>query len=72
MRTREVTISIKVTEEEALRAHALADATDESIGRWLRRVIAREYLHFFGDAPPPAKKTRMGRPRTKTSAKAAR
>jgi hypothetical protein len=60
---RPCTLSIKMTPEENLRAHALADAVDDSVGRYLRRLIAREYERLFGDAPPPAVKTRMGRPR---------
>jgi hypothetical protein len=62
---RECTLSIKLTRDENLRAHALADAGDESVGRYLRRLIAREYERVYGDAPPPYVKTRMGRPRTK-------
>ena len=65
MRTREVTVSVKMTEVEQLRAHALADAGDESIGRWLRRLVNVEYERRFGEASPPPKKTRMGRPRAK-------
>ena len=66
MQTRDKTLSLKMTDDELLRAHALADQTDESIGRYLRRLMAREYARLFGDAPPPAKVTRMGRPRNAT------
>jgi hypothetical protein len=64
MKKRDVTLSVKLTEQENLMAHALADLSDEGVGRYLRRVIAREYDRAFGDAPPPVVKTRMGRPRT--------
>ncbi len=69
MKTRDITISIKVTAEEALRAHALADLSDESVGRFLRRIVNDEYQRRYGDAPPPAKKTKMGRPRARGGAK---
>ena len=52
-----------MTDEEILQAHALADLTDDSIGRYVRRLLAREYARLFGDAPPPVVPTRMGRPR---------
>jgi hypothetical protein len=64
MKQRSYTLSIKLSEEENLRAHAIADAADESIGRFLRRVICREYERAFGDMPAPRVPTRMGRPRT--------
>lgn len=57
------TLSLKLTDEELLQAHALADHTDESVGRYVRRLIAREYARLFGDAPAPKVPTRMGRPR---------
>ncbi len=67
MKQRECTLSVKLTREENLRAHALADAVDDSVGRYLRRLIAREYARLFGDAPAPKVKTRMGRPRKATT-----
>ena len=67
MKQREVTVSIRMTGVEQLRAHALADAGDESIGRWLRRLVNIEYERRFGQAAPPPKKTRMGRPRGSVS-----
>lgn len=72
MQTRDKTLSMKLSDLELLQAHALADQTDESVGRYLRRLIAREYARLFGDAPPPAKITRMGRPRTAASPTSAR
>jgi hypothetical protein len=65
MTSRERTVSIKMTEEERRRAHALADAGDESIGRWLRRLVNVEYERRFGQAPAPEAKARIGRPRHK-------
>lgn len=47
-----------MTDTELRRAHALADAGDESIGRYLRRVVNVDYERRFGDAPPPAAKLR--------------
>jgi hypothetical protein len=64
MQSRDKTLSMKLSSEELLMAHACADQTDESVGRFMRRLIAREYARLFGDAPPPAKVTRMGRPRS--------
>ncbi len=62
MTTREKTVSIKMTEEERRRAHAMANAGDESIGRWLRRLVNVEYERRFGQQPAPAATSRMGRP----------
>jgi hypothetical protein len=70
MNPRHRTLSLKMTDDEVLQAHALADHSDDSVGRYLRRLVAREYARLFGDVPPPAVKTRMGRPR-KAPAKAA-
>lgn len=63
MLTRERTLTVMLTEEERRRAHALADAGDESIGRWLRRVVNGEYERRFGDAPAPAATARVGSPK---------
>lgn len=63
MRERTRTLSLKMTDEEILAAHALADLADDSVGRYVRRLLAREYARLFGDAPPPVVPTRMGRPR---------
>jgi hypothetical protein len=54
------TLSIKMAEVELQQAHACADATDESVGRWVRRLIAREYERLFGNATPPKVKFRRG------------
>lgn len=58
------TLTIKVSEDELHMAHALADAGDESIGRYLRRVVASDYARRFGDAPPPKAKLKTGPRRT--------
>lgn len=63
MNPRQRTLTVKMNDDEVLQAHALADHADDSVGRYLRRLLAREYARLFGDAPPPAVKTRMGRPR---------
>lgn len=65
MNPRQKTLSVKLSETELLRAHALADAGDESIGRYIRRVINADYERRFGDAPPPAAKLKPG-PGTRT------
>ena len=69
MQPRPRTLSLKMTDEEILKAHALADASDESVGRFVRQLLAREYLKHFGQQPPPEVPTRMGRPRAKASTK---
>lgn len=60
MTERTKTLTIKVSEDELYRAHAIADAGDESIGRYVRRVIAHDYERRFGDAPPPKAKLKPG------------
>ena len=75
MMARPRTLSLKLTDEEILQAHALADLSDESVGRYVRQLLAREYARAFGAKRPPVVKTRMGRPRTKartTTKRAAR
>jgi hypothetical protein len=49
-----------MTDTELDRAHALAAAGDESIGRYLRRVVNADYERRFGDAPPPKAKRKPG------------
>ena len=53
-----------MTDTELDRAHAIAAAGDESIGRYLRRVVNGDYERRFGDAPPPKVKRKPG-PRAK-------
>jgi hypothetical protein len=61
MTLRPRTLTIKLSDSELAKAHALARAGDESIGRYLRRVITNDYERRFGDAPPPAPKLRGAR-----------
>jgi hypothetical protein len=65
MTNRERTLSVKMTDTELDRAHALAAAGDESIGRYLRRVVNADYERRFGDAPPPKAKRKPGPRATK-------
>ena len=58
------TLTIKLSEDELHMAHAIADA--ESIGRYVRRVIAHDYKNRYGEAPPPKAKLRPG-PGTKST-----
>ena len=60
MTERHRTLTVKMTDTELLRAHALADAGDESVGRYLRRLINNESARRFGDAPPPQANLRKG------------
>lgn len=60
MTERTKTLTIKVSEDELHMAHALAEAGDESIGRYVRRVLASDYARRFGDAPPPKAKLKPG------------
>lgn len=59
------TLSIKMSPSELDMAHAIADAGDESIGRYLRRVVAADYARRFGEAPPPPAPRKRGRARGK-------
>ena len=52
-----------MTDDELAKAHAVAAAGDESIGRYLRRVVVADYERRFGEAPPPSPKLKPGRPR---------
>jgi hypothetical protein len=54
-------LSLKLSDPELARIHALARAGDESVGRMVRRWIANEYEARFGDAPPPNPKLRTAR-----------
>ncbi len=61
MNDRTRTLTVKMTDAELARLHALAVAGDESIGRLVRRWVASEYAARFGDAPPPKATLRPGR-----------
>lgn len=55
MLTRTRTLTVKVTDDELARVHALAEAGDESVGRLVRRWIDVDYRRRFGDDAPPRK-----------------
>lgn len=67
MTERPRTLTVKMSDPELARLHALAAAGDESIGRLVRRWVAREYEVRFGDAAPPKAALRRGRPRKKAA-----
>lgn len=56
MPDRNRTLTVKMSDEELAKAHAVAEAGDESIGRYLRRVVANDYERRFGQATPPKPK----------------
>lgn len=58
MKERRRTLTVKMTDEELAKAHAVAEAADESVGRYLRRVVTSDYERRFGQSPPPALKLR--------------
>jgi hypothetical protein len=61
---REKTLTVKMTKEELLKVHALADAGDETVGRLVRKFITTQYERQFGSAPiPPHIKLGKGRPK---------
>lgn len=62
MNERRRTLTVKMSDDELAKAHAIAEAGDESVGRYLRRVVAADYERRFGQAPPPP-------PRLRASAK---
>ena len=61
MTERPRTLTIRMTEAELAKAHAIADAGDEPISRYLRRVVIADYERRFGEAPPPTPKLRGAR-----------
>lgn len=65
MTERARTLTIRMSDEELAKAHAVAAAGDESIGRYLRRVVTSDYERRFGEAPPPRAKLRPGPRRPK-------
>lgn len=68
MRDRSRTLSIRLDDTELATAHALADHADMHIGALLRRWLAEHWRATFGDAAPPATKTKFGdaiRPKAK-------
>ena len=61
MTERHRTLTVKMSDDELAKAHAIAEAGDESIGRYLRRVVVADYERRFGQAPPPKPKLREPR-----------
>lgn len=51
-RLRALQITIRLSQPELERAHAIAAAGDETISRFVRRTILREYEMRFGNAEP--------------------
>ncbi len=57
---REHTLSVKLSALEIAKVHALAEVGDESIARYLRRVINRDYEQRFGDVRPEKPRLKLG------------
>ncbi len=60
MRDRDRTLSIRLDDSELARLHHLAEEEDVAIGAMVRRWLADHWRARFGDAPPPATKTKFG------------
>ena len=60
MRDRNRTLSIRLDDTELATAHALADHEDTQIGPMLRKWLSEHWRASFGDAAPPAAKTKFG------------
>ena len=60
MRDRKRSLVIKVDDTELAKLHALAADGDEHVARMLRRWLGERYVARFGDAPPPASRTKFG------------
>lgn len=68
MRERERTLSIRLDDSELATLHALAEHEDMPIGAMLRRWAKERWSARFGDAAPPATRTKFGdaiKPKTK-------
>jgi hypothetical protein len=63
MTERPRTLTIRMTDAELAKAHAIAEAGDESIGRYIRRVVSADYERRFGETPPPKVTPKPGRPK---------
>ena len=61
MQKRSRHVVIKATDEELAKLHALAEANDEPIARWIRRTVAIAYRERFGSEAPPEPKTKHPR-----------
>lgn len=60
MRERGRTLSIRLDDAELATLHALAEHEDVPIGAMLRRWAKERWRASFGDALPPATKTKFG------------
>jgi hypothetical protein len=60
MRDRDRTLSIRLDDTELARMHALAEREDVAIGAMVRRWLTDHWRATFGDAAPPATKTKFG------------
>lgn len=67
MAEREHTLSVKLSALEIAKVHALAEVGDESIARYLRRVINRDYEQRFGDVRPEKPRLKPGPGRGRSS-----
>ncbi|MGO8998436.1 MAG: hypothetical protein ACLQVI_34380 [Polyangiaceae bacterium] len=60
MRDRNRTLSIRLDDSELARFHALSEQADLPIGAMVRRWLADHWRATYGDAPPPATRTKFG------------
>jgi hypothetical protein len=60
MRDRERTLSIRVDDEELAKLHALAAHRDLPVSFLFRQWLGDHWRATFGDAPPPASRTKFG------------
>jgi hypothetical protein len=70
MRERDRTLSIRLDDDELARLHALAETRDMPIGMLVRSWLADHWRASFGDAAPPATRTKFGdaiRPKAKAA-----
>jgi hypothetical protein len=60
MRDRERNLTIRLDDTELAKVHALAEHEDVPIAMMIRRWANDRWRAAFGDAPPPATKTKFG------------
>lgn len=61
MRERELTLNLRVSEEERAKLHAIADAADEPASMTIRKFIRQRYAAEFGEVPPRTPTKRRAR-----------
>ena len=63
MRERELTLNLRITEEERAKLKAVAEAADETASQTIRKFIRQRYAAEFGDTLPrtPVTKSTPGR-----------